>query len=290
MKKIILSFILSVALLGSCTKSEVKFYDEYGYGNFKTEYPNHIFEGSKELINIIVGSLDMAVKADEWQVAVTEENKLLVEDRYFPQHKLRENGDTIQLIYAVEPTDRVNMRFIRDGKSINQEGASWIMETSAYDSDALSFRRVGHGRWHVTHEGSDFFGVKCDIYISRIMVGETGYTNYLVSGRAEGIALICSDAPYVEFEIDGTMTLTTTVDYVTVIGSRLSCELDECAYMYSDSRLKIENGELRVIEVDDSDNNEEYPAEIKIHSYSAYTINYRGVSEDWGSNIPNYYL
>lgn len=97
---------------------------------------------SDEVLNPVLKTLDLALKVDEYASAADRYEQYLIEDRYFPEYKVRlyEDSCVLRPGYA-------ELRF--DGRSIRETGASWTISIAYRTEVTAVVTCVGENQWSI---------------------------------------------------------------------------------------------------------------------------------------------
>ena len=278
MKRALLSIPLLFCIfsLSSCV-----IIDEGDSVKRKTEAARIIFDNVEDNISAVVDLCDMAVKLSRW-IDAPESGKGALEDLWFPDYKLRYEGD--KWIFR-----DISYYFTTGGKSLDSLNSEWIVGYGT--AQRITIKCTGKEKWSVTCSGSIFTN---NYHLSDANIILTGRSplrsgsgilyDYDVSGSGSFITNASQSYQYPEYDIDPDNSL--TISYI--IGEKVrfvTCPDEE--YYYSnndyprDREFRASEGEMD-IEVQD-EGTETIHAEMI--SYTLYGVvkylTFKGYKEVW---------
>ena len=278
MKKAIfsISLIFCVLSLSSCV-----IIDEGDSVKRKTEAARIIFDNVEDNISAMADLCDMAVKLSRW-IDAPESSKGTLEDLWFPDYKLRYEGD--KWIFR-----DLSYYFRTGGKSLDSLNSEWAVGYG--DTQSVTIKCTGKDTWSVKCSGSLFTS---NYHLSEANITLTGrgpllsgsgiLYDYDVSGSGSFITNASQSYHYAVYDSNSDNTL--TISYS--IGEKVrfvTCPDSESYYPNYDSpryrELRASDGEMD-IEVKD-EGTESIHAEMI--SYTQYGVvkylTFRGHKEIW---------
>ncbi|NCB97175.1 MAG: hypothetical protein EOM36_02295 [Bacteroidia bacterium] len=278
MKRALLSISLLFCIfsLSSCV-----IIDEGDSVKRKTEAARIIFDNVEDNISAVVDLCDMAVKLSRW-IDAPESGKGALEDLWFPDYKLRYEGD--KWIFR-----DISYYFTTGGKSLDSLNSEWIVGYGT--AQRITIKCTGKEKWSIKCSGSIFTN---NYHLSDANIILTGRSplrsgsgilyDYDVSGSGSFITNASQSYQYPEYDIDPDNSL--TISYT--IGEKVrfvTCPDPESYYSNYDypryREFRASEGEMDIEVLDES--TETIHAEMI--SYTPYGVvkylTFKGYREVW---------
>ncbi len=263
-----------IILLHSCDSYSLRGGSNWEYHtNSNTLYANQLFIESQKHIGVAVSGVDIATKLSEWLMESNETLKLEILDKYFPFYVVKLNGNTITMVNTIEIDEKHNIELSFNNQNIGYDGAEWRLKFPNIGNHELLINRQQSNKWSVTNSDSDFWGMECTIDVT------LDNSKYIFTGEGEGDVISDGVQAYIKYKIVSPLTITYTEEAPNLISIENS--LGYVIEINSEDSLPIDSGEIDIIEINNSDIDDEYSAIIKINELNSYTVTYRGVTEEW---------
>lgn len=144
MKKLIFILVASIA----CFASSSCIIEDGDTRPRATAAGKLIYDNTEQVVSNCLVFADIALKLNAYAVAPTDQ-KILLEDRYFPKFKPRNTGNNWELVNSP-------YSFVTDGKSLDVIGAKWTISLNQKDvwnmivTTNVLIECVGDKQWKIT--------------------------------------------------------------------------------------------------------------------------------------------
>ncbi|MDD2504290.1 MAG: hypothetical protein PHG58_10665 [Clostridia bacterium] len=280
MKKSI--FILIASIVAFCTSSCIT---EFGETPPKVTLPGKvIFDYSHSDIAKNILLADMALKLNAF-IEATPDQKITIENRYFPKVKPRNIGNSWELVNG-------DFIFNTDGKPLENQGSKWIVTmnyTGVTDFDfRIEIECTGTREWKITNKGSVTESSNIVSSADLILKAEP-YTgsltmalyNYSVTGKANFTNYYMYSQHYKQIKVDYSILL--PMEYVI---------MQQYYYPAFDYAFIAIKGKMEMIVsgVDDEKMRDQINSDLSssVGMSVVNRITYRGVTESWAYYASSY--
>ncbi len=188
----LLYILLPLLALSSCTLTE--YHDNYYPYSNKTHYAYEVYESTLNEVKMPIAALDLALRANQWKEATSQEDRDSIEDKYFRNFKLRIEGDTIR-IFTVYYYDSYTIyddeiKIITDNTKIDEVGSVWEL---ILGGSVMNIERTADSQLKLTNKNEKFNGLKFEFnVIDKESSTVAGEREFVISGECETIVYECS--------------------------------------------------------------------------------------------------
>lgn len=232
----------------------------------RTRVTNLLYQDVATAISDNIEAMDMVLRLDQWCKASSDKEKMDMEDFYFGNYKLRQNGNTISLALMIQYSDAdYDIEIDTHGEDILSLGSVWEIRVNSF---TMKVECIADDKWLMTTDAmlSNYGPTEFTFTMEQSGID---YIRYTIEGH--GLALTKSSYDCVDYKIEKPLSVSTCVmDIIMGYASSIWCSSGEVC--------------LAPQSLDEA----EYDARVKIKDhYNTYTIYYRGYSEDY---INGYYI